>query len=518
MFLAPVPATTTAGTVTIANGSGTTGYPIAGYVEEILPLGLDGVSCPATSDCWAVGNTGGIVATTNGGATWSTQTSGVSRGLRAISCPSSLVCFAAGASGTLLTTGNGGATWSAQSSGTSEDLTGVSCSSTAQCWVVGEGGVALATSNGGSTWSAQASGTSNTLDAVSCPTGSMCLGVGTQGIATATTTGGSSWTGQTSGTTNDLIADACPLTSVCWAVGVDGTIVSYLGTAADGSGTMTASPLSLQQGAPNQTIAMTYTAAPGGVSDGALSVFVPAGWTAPQGVSGTPGYTTTTCGTITGYVGSGPWTIEFGSVTLSGGAQCALTYGAGGAGSGVTVTETVGTTTFTTLEESSPLGTMTALTTSPSITVEGVLTVTAPATVVLGTSAPAGSVITNASLGDVSYQNTLGDGQTWSVTVGATDLYNTSTGAEIPFTDMSIEVGSTISPAGPTPGAVGPTALAGVDPSPGVSFSDPITLVTGTASQQGSYSQTGDTITVEVPANMANSGLMTATFQYTATG
>src|SRR5437899_6567481 len=52
---------------------------------------LFGVSCPTTSNCYAVGANGTnppIVATTNGGSSWSTQPSGQGFGLNGVSCPS----------------------------------------------------------------------------------------------------------------------------------------------------------------------------------------------------------------------------------------------------------------------------------------------------------------------------------------------------------------------------------------------------------------------------------------------
>src|SRR5690349_16636746 len=56
--------------------------------------GLDAVSCPTASRCWAVGGRT-IVATTNAGVSWSLQTppSGVTS-LAAISCPDPSHCWA----------------------------------------------------------------------------------------------------------------------------------------------------------------------------------------------------------------------------------------------------------------------------------------------------------------------------------------------------------------------------------------------------------------------------------------
>ncbi len=61
--------------------------------------------------CVAVGNHGWIAATSNGGTTWFSPSSGISTPLHAVSCPSEQVCFAAGDAGTVLATTNGGGRW-----------------------------------------------------------------------------------------------------------------------------------------------------------------------------------------------------------------------------------------------------------------------------------------------------------------------------------------------------------------------------------------------------------------------
>jgi photosystem II stability/assembly factor-like uncharacterized protein len=51
--------------------------------------------------------------------------------------------------GTILATADGGATWSTQTSGTSNQLNGVAFTDDTHGWAVGDGGVILATSTGG---------------------------------------------------------------------------------------------------------------------------------------------------------------------------------------------------------------------------------------------------------------------------------------------------------------------------------------------------------------------------------
>jgi photosystem II stability/assembly factor-like uncharacterized protein len=175
------------------------------------------------SDGWAVGATGTIVATTNGGGTWTAQTSGTTDTIDAISCVSTTYCWAVGVGGVIVATTNGGTTWTAQTSGTTQDLEEVSCVSTTVCWAVGVGGVIVATTNGGTTWTAQNSGTTQELFGVSCVSTTKCWAAGGNGVLLASTNG-TSWTAQTSGTTDTFYAIDCFSATACWAAGENGVI------------------------------------------------------------------------------------------------------------------------------------------------------------------------------------------------------------------------------------------------------------------------------------------------------
>ncbi len=241
----------------------------ATWTSQSYPSGLglsDGelvsISCPTISVCFVVGwgnksSTDGavILATTNGGATWTSQSYpsglGLSSGfLQGLACPSSSSCFAVGAGGSgavILATTNGGATWTSQSypSGlglSSGQLIDVACASSSSCFAVGAGGsgaVILVTTNGGATWTSQSypSGlglSSGVLIGLACPSSSSCFAVGGGGsgaVILATTNGGATWTSQSypsglglsSGFLNGL---ACPSSSSCFAVGPENDATS----------------------------------------------------------------------------------------------------------------------------------------------------------------------------------------------------------------------------------------------------------------------------------------------------
>ena len=75
----------------------------------------------------------------DGGATWSTATSGSTARLRTLRMRDANTGWAAGDGGTLLATGNGGASWTAQPVAGSPQLAGLSVAGTADAWAVGAG-------------------------------------------------------------------------------------------------------------------------------------------------------------------------------------------------------------------------------------------------------------------------------------------------------------------------------------------------------------------------------------------
>ena len=53
---------------------------------------LRGISCLSSTTCWAVGDLGTIIATTNGGTTWPSQNSATTANLNSVSCPTGTDC------------------------------------------------------------------------------------------------------------------------------------------------------------------------------------------------------------------------------------------------------------------------------------------------------------------------------------------------------------------------------------------------------------------------------------------
>ena len=189
---------------------------------------LSAVTFANASDGWAVGN--GILATTDGGATWNTQYSGPTNGnLMAVTFANASDGWAVGCgdhNGTLepavVSTTDGGATWSTELIGTTTGrLNGVAFVNVSDGWAVdGNNGDILATTDGGTTWSTQCPNASLYLSAVTFANASDGWAVGddSNGCILATTDGGATWNTQYWGPTN-LMAITFANASDGWAVG-----------------------------------------------------------------------------------------------------------------------------------------------------------------------------------------------------------------------------------------------------------------------------------------------------------
>src|SRR4029077_8786782 len=137
--------------------------------QNPLPQGnnLRGASFVDGNTGTVVGEYGTIVRTTDGGNSWTIQTSGTTQTLWAVSFTDANNGTAVGEAGVILRTTDSGAHWASQPSGTTLQLRGVSFTDANNGAAVGEGGTILRTTDGGNSWSPQSSGTGNTLLGVS---------------------------------------------------------------------------------------------------------------------------------------------------------------------------------------------------------------------------------------------------------------------------------------------------------------------------------------------------------------
>jgi photosystem II stability/assembly factor-like uncharacterized protein len=232
---------------------------------------------------FAVGEAGTIINTTNAGASWQQQASGVQKNLNGVSFFGSTTGCAVGDNGTITYTANGttwtpatgvpttlplnavdfgfsqqgtgfpdtawavglkgtiisafagsanacSGTWTTQTSGITANLNGVAwCRCAGQdVWAVGDYGHVLATTNGGSTWTPQTSGTGQNLEAVVFVDSQTGWAVGKRGVIIHTSNGGTTWTAQSSGTTLSLDGVAFADSMHGYAVGANGLILATI--------------------------------------------------------------------------------------------------------------------------------------------------------------------------------------------------------------------------------------------------------------------------------------------------
>ena len=184
---------------------------------------LRSVACATARRCWAVGSTyatssvpagAAMVATTDGGATWSVQSLPPSLGyLSGIACASTRACTAVGqvgltdiGPGAIVTTTDGGGTWALQSvpAGTT-DVTAVACRRTGRCLALGvvSGRVTSLTPSTSGTWAAGGAlgAPSSVATALACSDSTHCWATADQsvdvghviGVVAATSNGGTTW-------------------------------------------------------------------------------------------------------------------------------------------------------------------------------------------------------------------------------------------------------------------------------------------------------------------------------------
>lgn len=127
--------------------------------------GLFNIKFANTSFGWVVGSNGSILRTTDSGATWTRQKSGVNVLLTGLAVLDKNTVWATGASGTLLFTKDGGETWNRRDINSRVGISDIFFLDSEQGWAVGYGTI-LSTRDGGRTWGLKSSGEWKPLSSV----------------------------------------------------------------------------------------------------------------------------------------------------------------------------------------------------------------------------------------------------------------------------------------------------------------------------------------------------------------
>lgn len=198
-------------------GFGLLGFLRTAALAEAGGHSLSGVAVVDTNTLVAVGQAGTIILSTDGGQTWTLQSSGMPD-LKGVAFSDGQAGAAVGDSGTILFSTDAGQSWSPSASGTSAVLRSV-CFAGQTGTAVGSSGTILRTTDGGASWTPQSSGTTLELFGVHCISENTVIVVGDHGTILRTGDGGGTWSQQSSGTDAALIAVAFADDQVGWAAG-----------------------------------------------------------------------------------------------------------------------------------------------------------------------------------------------------------------------------------------------------------------------------------------------------------
>jgi hypothetical protein len=149
--------------------------------------------------------------------------------------------------------------------------------------------------------------------------------------------------------------------------GLSGTkSITYTVYARDGSGTLRTATRSVSASSTHHTLTFTYTAAAGGVSDGAVTLVVPSGWSAPSTAATKAGYTSASVGSVS----VSGHTITVSTLTLAAKHTLRIVYGARGRGGpGATAPSATGAQTWQAKQKSVHGATLKSLSGPPRITI-----------------------------------------------------------------------------------------------------------------------------------------------------
>ena len=203
--------------------------------------GLLDVAAVDGEHAWAVGSRGArgalVLATKDGGATWTTQMGDVPVPLLRVDFVDMRNGWATGVSedthkGYVFVTRDGGRRW-ATCLESPFYLGAVAFADRRHGWVVAHGrysegfeavGTILATDDGGRTWRVQRRAPAPPLADVACCDSSHAWAVGTEGTVLATIDGGRTWAPQNAGTQEDLVAIAFSDQDRGWAIAKGGQL------------------------------------------------------------------------------------------------------------------------------------------------------------------------------------------------------------------------------------------------------------------------------------------------------
>ncbi len=167
-----------------------------------------------------------ITRTTNGGATWIAQNTNENPlyGVKFITRGHGWAC---GDGGTVLHTTDLGATWQTQTTGVTNGLYWITFQDTLHGWTCGSGGRALWTTDGGNTWNIGASGVTQYLNSIAFTDTLTGFAVSDNGLIIKSTDGGRNWLPDTSKCYANFPAVFALDSTHVWTVGSFGMVLGW---------------------------------------------------------------------------------------------------------------------------------------------------------------------------------------------------------------------------------------------------------------------------------------------------
>ena len=175
---------------------------------------------------WVVGAKATIQNSTNGGATWISQSPPGDDQLNDVFFVDGNVGWAVGNKGKIFATSNGGFSWAAQAKMGNHDLNGLHFSSSSRGWAVGASGKIFGTDDGGVSWAEQADIGGQVLHDVTFVDENRGWAVGASGRIYRTLNAGATWARQFPPNNQPLYGVHFFNADKGWAVGGSGKILS----------------------------------------------------------------------------------------------------------------------------------------------------------------------------------------------------------------------------------------------------------------------------------------------------
>jgi photosystem II stability/assembly factor-like uncharacterized protein len=142
---------------------------------------------------WVIGEGGATLETSDGGLIWRVTRRGITDRLQAVSFVDDQTGWASSWEGNIWNTRDGGKVWNKQASVSPKPLLGLTMANANKGWAVGDSGRILGTQNGGVNWIPQLSGTQNNLKDVFASDAQHAWACGSQEAIVATSNGGQTW-------------------------------------------------------------------------------------------------------------------------------------------------------------------------------------------------------------------------------------------------------------------------------------------------------------------------------------